>query len=489
MKPLSKVDLMILGMLIHEPIHGYELVDRLSGPYMSIWVKVARASVYNALARLARAGLVSRHSERHAGKPERTVYSVTDEGRRAFFSSVEIALGSQPDSMDDFDIALFYAGHLDPDVVAARYEARSTSLRQVSSLLEKTAQDAHERGEGALADVLERRGAIVKAELDFLTKLAESPAQTGAAAAARGHKGEVLDSVWLHELLRNLAAARRSGVLWAFADHHRVGFRFDDGNLTGIAPAVNGALDHVLADAFSTRNGRFNFSQPAKPLKNMVPAKGHAPVILHGCRLAASPSLVGQMALEPSVLLDTCPGYEREMAKIDLSTEERRLLEEVDGVHTLRDLAHRCGWGIDALLTTAFPLWAVGWLVRSDDSKLRLITAVSTYLRRFAEGIELLAGQDTVARIRDEASRSAEQESLPQFWNREDPATRYTGTTEAIQLQARQYCQLVHLATTKQLGGVFVDELLRGVSERIPPEEAALLNELGVLGNQDMNRR
>ncbi len=483
MKGISKTDLMLLGMLIREPMHGYELVDQLGGPYMSVWVKMGRASVYYALNRLARAGFVSRHSERHGGKPERTVYSITDEGRREFFTEVEVALGELPESMQSFDIALYYSDRLEPSVATSRILARLTSLQQALSLLERTLEDARVSGDASLVLVLDRRRALLDAEIRHVTALLQASSAGTLTAVPAGAPDPQYECP-LYETLRNVVAARRSGVLWGFADDRKVGFQFEEGTLTGLVSVPGVKTDVALRETFAATDRRFAFSHVEVPDDQVEKVDGHMAVILRGCRLVPPEAARSQIPMEVGAVLDTRPGYEYETVGIDLTEDERRVLAEIDGVRTLRDLLRQLGSDSHSLLLTLYPLWAIGWIVRSDEKKRRLVTAIANCLRLFAESVEVIAGEKTVTLIYEDVSFAAAEATLPDFWHpsdRRSVASRFAGSQETVENQAKNYVSLVVRSAKSRLGEAFVSEILDSVAQRISDSDGMLLTELDIL--------
>lgn len=71
------LDVCLLGALEHGPLYGYEMTKRLAEHGLDV---VADASIYPALARMERAGLISSFREPSAGGPPRKYYRVTDAG-------------------------------------------------------------------------------------------------------------------------------------------------------------------------------------------------------------------------------------------------------------------------------------------------------------------------------------------------------------------------------------------------------------------------
>src|SRR2546422_3572915 len=70
----------VLGMLAFGPGSGYDLKKRIEGSIAHFWSE-SYGQIYPILAHLASQGLVERRLERQKGKPDRHVYSITEEGQ------------------------------------------------------------------------------------------------------------------------------------------------------------------------------------------------------------------------------------------------------------------------------------------------------------------------------------------------------------------------------------------------------------------------
>ncbi len=77
----------ILGLLMTQPGHGYELYQEFSRELGRVW-RVGLSQLYAQLKQLEDAGLVAARTEPQKGRPPRKVYSLTDAGREVFFDWV-----------------------------------------------------------------------------------------------------------------------------------------------------------------------------------------------------------------------------------------------------------------------------------------------------------------------------------------------------------------------------------------------------------------
>lgn len=78
--PSNKTAYAILGLLQHEPLSGYDIRKRIEGSIGRFW-DAGFGQIYPALRRLSDEGLVTSETQRHEGRPDKRVYSLTEKGR------------------------------------------------------------------------------------------------------------------------------------------------------------------------------------------------------------------------------------------------------------------------------------------------------------------------------------------------------------------------------------------------------------------------
>ncbi|MGI5154967.1 PadR family transcriptional regulator [Microbispora sp. CA-102843] len=94
--------LAILGFLDEEPMHGYELKQRVAG--LSGHVRpVSDGALYPAIARMEAAGLLERHEEEGSGAARRQVLSITARGREELLRRLR-----EPSDVEISDQARFF---------------------------------------------------------------------------------------------------------------------------------------------------------------------------------------------------------------------------------------------------------------------------------------------------------------------------------------------------------------------------------------------
>jgi DNA-binding PadR family transcriptional regulator len=105
---VSSIRLFILGTLSASgALHGHQIRQQAQADRTEIWTDIRVGSVYGALKRLASEGLVREvRTERVGNRPERTIYEITSEGRRALSAVRYAALRDLDRHHDPFDLAL-----------------------------------------------------------------------------------------------------------------------------------------------------------------------------------------------------------------------------------------------------------------------------------------------------------------------------------------------------------------------------------------------
>jgi DNA-binding PadR family transcriptional regulator len=119
----------MLGLLVEEPAHAYDLAGRLVGRYPQLGA--TRSSVTTLLKSFAEAGLVrAREPERVGNRPARTVYELAPAGVELFRERVVEGLRERVAASPGFLTALAYLGVLSRPVAADVLAARVERLRR-----------------------------------------------------------------------------------------------------------------------------------------------------------------------------------------------------------------------------------------------------------------------------------------------------------------------------------------------------------------------
>jgi DNA-binding PadR family transcriptional regulator len=166
----SPLGLVVLWMLAQQPLHVYGIQKLLEAQGKDRVVNVrSRASLYQAIQRLVRLGLVEvSETVRVAAYPDRVVYAITDAGREAARTWLREMLRTTGAEYPEFIVAVSVLFALPPEDARAELEQREQAL--VAELAETAA--VMDRAPPGLPRLFlleeEYRKALLAAELAWL---------------------------------------------------------------------------------------------------------------------------------------------------------------------------------------------------------------------------------------------------------------------------------------------------------------------------------
>ena len=134
----SPLALAVLSLLVAGPLHPYGIQRLIKQWGKDKVVNVGqRANLYKTIKRLHEAGLIAvRQTERDQQYPERTVYELTEDGRREMLAWLADMLSTPRNEFPQFPAALSFAMLLDPADALAVLERRAAALRENLTRLE-----------------------------------------------------------------------------------------------------------------------------------------------------------------------------------------------------------------------------------------------------------------------------------------------------------------------------------------------------------------
>src|SRR5580658_9873625 len=177
----SPLALAVLSVLVPGPLHPYGIQRLLKHWGKDEVINLGqRANLYKTINRLHEAGLIAvRQTERDQQYPERTVYELTDEGRRRAPEWLAEMLATVRSEFPQFPAGLSFAMGLPPEQLREALERRAAVLRESLAGIEQVL----DRYSGTLPRVTllddEYRRAAIAAELAWIDGVVED-LRTGA---------------------------------------------------------------------------------------------------------------------------------------------------------------------------------------------------------------------------------------------------------------------------------------------------------------------
>lgn len=169
---MTKVDLMVLGLLSERPMHGYQLKTVLEENHTDLWSEVSTGHLYYTLKKLKKMGLVSEEMERFGKRPPRQVYSLTEKGKQALKTGLDnLDVYSQRlyfslDTIIGFARAISLPKGKLAELIERRVEAVNNEMEEVKKAWgEKASQGRLTYGEYM---IFEHRNCLLKAEQKWL---------------------------------------------------------------------------------------------------------------------------------------------------------------------------------------------------------------------------------------------------------------------------------------------------------------------------------
>lgn len=126
---LGNADLVILGLLLDGPRHAYDIVRTYHERSMDSWVDVGDATIYQAMPRLERGGLIEATAAKGQGK--KRVYRLTGQGRRRLREELLTRLASGEPYDLGINAAIGFIEHLKRDEAAAALGERRKRVLEV----------------------------------------------------------------------------------------------------------------------------------------------------------------------------------------------------------------------------------------------------------------------------------------------------------------------------------------------------------------------
>jgi DNA-binding PadR family transcriptional regulator len=173
--------LAVLSCLQEKPMHPYEVAQTLRTREKHESIKLNYGSLYSVIGSLEKRGMVvATETVREGRRPERTIYEITDEGRRELVDWLSDLVARPTKEYLQFEAALSLLGALPPDEALALLVERRDRLQLELRREEGARQHALDIGLPRLFVVEgEYVEALLRAELDFVDRLVKD-IQTGA---------------------------------------------------------------------------------------------------------------------------------------------------------------------------------------------------------------------------------------------------------------------------------------------------------------------
>jgi DNA-binding PadR family transcriptional regulator len=405
----TKIDLLLLGLLLDRPMHGYELYQQIQAEGIDTWFNVSMAGVYYSLGKLRDQGLVAESRQRGGRSARKSIYRLTEEGRAAFFAAMEAQAASQEKTYLDYDVAIYLLNKLPMQraipLLEQRQEFLAEQTRQVQAAL------ATERDNGDAPPkiaILDHNLRFLEMEQNWLADVmrdiqGEGEAQSAQTGARRGLmilSGD-LHHYHLPDLIRLIVSGKHNGTLTVTDGAEVRTLSFENGQPVCASclrrdepPAPPPSPEQVLeglSDLFRWQEGQFTFDQEMGCEEWCVPLKLSAEdLILSGCRWVDNWAIIQRLVPSAETIFELGVASQR-LASLTLTETEEQIVAAVDGVRDVAAIARELGLTLFEASRVFYCLTAVGVVRTADLDKIRV-------RRVFREIAELMCSSTTVWR-------------------------------------------------------------------------------------------
>ncbi|MFQ6015246.1 MAG: PadR family transcriptional regulator [Anaerolineae bacterium] len=138
---MTTVEIAVLGLIAEKPRHGYEIDAVIEERGMRNWTDIGFSSIYSALKRLEKAGLVTGQVQYQEPAPPKKVYHITAKGQEELKSQVARLLSAPKRPISEFDLGVANLPVLSKTEVIEHLRAYLSILEERISFLEKAAQE------------------------------------------------------------------------------------------------------------------------------------------------------------------------------------------------------------------------------------------------------------------------------------------------------------------------------------------------------------
>ncbi len=123
-------EIAVLAFLREAPMHPYQMQRLLKERHKDEILALKRGSLYHAIGRLERAGLIEvENTSRDGRRPERTTYRIMPAGTEALLQVLRRIISTPRQESSEFMAAMSFLLHLPPDEAAQRLAERAQRLQ------------------------------------------------------------------------------------------------------------------------------------------------------------------------------------------------------------------------------------------------------------------------------------------------------------------------------------------------------------------------
>ncbi len=384
---LTKNDLLVLGLLLDRPMHGYEIHQYVQAEGVTTWFNISTAAIYYSLNKLRRQNLISETRARSGGA-EKSVYHVTEQGREQFFAGMEDTLSSEEPIRFEYDLGIFLLNKLPQNRALELLEKRLDFLRRWNETLAQTVEQERLTGGAPLRGaILDHAVACAQMEIGWLSNIIYQTRgeELGEQRGLMLLTGDLRD-FHLPDLIKLISSGKHTGTLTVtdgtftrtLSVHEGRPLCATSSRFDGEEPDPDQVMND-LYDLFRWQEGAFAFDQRTDPCDECTVLGISAEnLILTGSRWVDNWTTIQRVVPSPDTVFERREGI---VADLNLTEDERQVLNSLDGLKDVTAVARECGLTEFETSKILYGFHAVGLVQPGDRDKIRL----RRLFREFAE--------------------------------------------------------------------------------------------------------
>lgn len=134
---MDERDLLILGLLKSQPLHGYKINEFIKN-FLGNINDMKKSTAYYILKRLEQQGLVQSNLEQEGARPSKQVYAITSKGENIFEELLEKMLTTVENIAIPGEISFMFLNHLPQEQIIPILQRRLERLNIIIKIHEKS---------------------------------------------------------------------------------------------------------------------------------------------------------------------------------------------------------------------------------------------------------------------------------------------------------------------------------------------------------------
>jgi DNA-binding PadR family transcriptional regulator len=470
---LTTNDLLVLGLLLDRPMHGYEILQQIRAAGVDLWLPISPAAIYYTLSKLHRWGLVLETRARGEG-PERSIYHLTERGREAFLAGMENALASQEPTRFEYGLGIFLLNKLPQERALPLLEQRLEFLRRREETLAEARRQTSE--DPLRCAILTYAANCTRVEREWLEGLVRH--LRGETEEYRGLmllRGDLRD-FHLPELIKLIASGRHSGTLTITDGISVRTISFHQGRPVcatsrrpeGVVQDHNQVLNDIY-DLFRWQEGAFTFDQRMGPQEGCLILQMSAEnLILSGARWVDNWAIIQKVIPSSEVI------FERQSEApldggLELTPKEKQVWQALDGVRNVAEIAQACGLTEFETSKILYGLYEAGLIRPGDLDKIRLRRAFREFAELLCQATKPYRASPEDFTCEEEVNRRAANLPIRFNFSRIEDQTEPALPIDKLAEMYRRFLQIQQEVVQERFGEPLLRQLLRQTMAQVNP--------------------